>query len=201
MLDARQRRRRNFVETVELQVALKNFDTHREKRFSNSIRLPHIIRPRYRICIYGDEAHCDEARANGIACLSVEDLKRLNKNRKKIRKLEHRYDMFLASESLIRQIPRLLGPGLGRAGKFPTLMTHHETIAEKIQQIKSTLRVQLKKQPLINVAIGHVDMTAEQLLIHLNMSINFIIGLLRKKWQHVGKIFAKSTMGKSFRLY
>ena len=179
----------------------ENYDTNRERRFSNSIRLPHIIRPRYRICVYGDEAHCDEARANHIACMSVEDLKRLNKNRKKIRQLEHRYDVFLASESLIRLIPRLLGPGLGRVGKFPTLLTHQETLAEKIEQIKSTLRVRMKKQPLINVPIGHVQMTIDQLLVHLNMSINFIIGLLRKHWQHVGKIFLKSTMGKSFRLY
>lgn len=182
-------------------MVLKNYDTNREKRFSNSIRLPHIIRPRYRICLYGDEVHCDEARANHIDCMSVEDLKRLNKNRRRIRKLEHRYDVFLASESLIRLIPRLLGPGLGRVGKFPILLTHHETLAEKIEQIKSTLRVRLKKQPLINVAIGHAEMTVDQLLVHLNMSINFIIGLLRKNWQHVGKIFLKSTMGKSFRLY
>lgn len=38
----------------------------------------------------------------------------------------------MASESLIRQIPRLLGPGLNKAGKFPTLITHQESMVNKV---------------------------------------------------------------------
>jgi hypothetical protein len=30
------------------------------------------------------------------------------------------YHAFLASDSVIKQIPRLLGPGLNKAGKFPS---------------------------------------------------------------------------------
>ena len=43
-----------------------------------------------------------------------------------------KYDAFMASESLIRQIPRLLGPGLNKAGKFPTLITHQESMVNKV---------------------------------------------------------------------
>jgi large subunit ribosomal protein L10Ae len=125
----------------------------------------------------------------------------LNKNKRKVRKLEHRYDAFLASEKIIRQIPRLLGPGLGKARKFPMLLTHNERLSDKIQQVKSTLRVQLKKQANINVAIGHIQMTIDELMANLSISINFIIGLLRKKWENIGKIYIKSTMGKCHRLY
>jgi large subunit ribosomal protein L10Ae len=39
---------------------------------------------------------------------------RLNKNKKLVKKLAKKYDAFLASEALIRQIPRLLGPGLSK---------------------------------------------------------------------------------------
>lgn len=52
--------------------------------------------------------------------MSVEDLKKLNKNKKLIKKLARKYDAFIASDSLIKQIPRLLGPGLSK-GK-PDLM-------------------------------------------------------------------------------
>ncbi|UJR37742.1 hypothetical protein I4U23_030437 [Adineta vaga] len=194
-------RKRRFVETVELQIVLKNYDTSREKRFSGTLRLPHIIRPRYKICVYGDEKHCDEARMNQIDCMSVEDIKRLNKNKKKIRKLDHSYHAFLASETIIRQIPRLFGPRLGKLGKFPILLTHNDILANKIQQIKSTLRIQLRKHANINVAIGHVDMTIDQLITMTTMSIHFIVGLLRKKWQNIEKICVKSTMGKCHRLY
>jgi large subunit ribosomal protein L10Ae len=46
--------------------------------------------------------------------MSADDLKKLNKNKKLIKKLARKYDAFVASDSLIKQIPRLLGPGLSK---------------------------------------------------------------------------------------
>jgi ribosomal protein L1 len=39
---------------------------------------------------------------------------KLNKNKKLIKKLARKYDAFVASDTLIKQIPRLLGPGLSK---------------------------------------------------------------------------------------
>jgi len=50
--------------------------------------------------------------------MDVEALKKLNKNKKLVKKLAKKYHAFLASEAVIKQIPRLLGPGLNKAGKF-----------------------------------------------------------------------------------
>ena len=47
--------------------------------------------------------------------MSADDLKKLNKDKKKVKKLAKGYDAFLASDTLIKQIPRLLGPGLNKA--------------------------------------------------------------------------------------
>ena len=41
-------------------------------------------------------------------------LSRLNKNKKLVKKLAKKYDAFVASEALVKQIPRLLGPGLSK---------------------------------------------------------------------------------------
>ena len=56
-----------------------------------------------------------------------------------------KYDAFLASDSLIKQIPRLLGPGLSKAGKFPTLLTHSDNMVHKVNEVKATIRFQMKK--------------------------------------------------------
>ena len=47
--------------------------------------------------------------------------RRLNKNKKLVKKLAKKYDAFLASEALIKQIPRLLGPGLSKGASTTTL--------------------------------------------------------------------------------
>lgn len=55
------------------------------------------------------------------------------------------YDAFLASESLIKQIPRILGPGLNKAGKFPSVVTHNDQLGVKIDEIRATVKFQMKK--------------------------------------------------------
>ena len=93
----------------------------------------------------GDESHCDEAKANDIPWMDVEALKKLNKDKKLVKKLAKRYDGFVASDTLIKQIPRLLGPGLNKAGKFPTMITHGDKMVDKINDIKGTIKFQMKK--------------------------------------------------------
>jgi large subunit ribosomal protein L10Ae len=42
------------------------------------------------------------------------------------------YDVFLASATLINQIPRILGPGLNKAGKFPSPIGANEKLEDKV---------------------------------------------------------------------
>lgn len=37
-------KKRNFLETVELQIGLKNYDPQRDKRFSGTVKLPRVPR-------------------------------------------------------------------------------------------------------------------------------------------------------------
>ena len=80
----------------------------------NLRRLKHVPRRKYRVCLLGDQQHIDEAKSLGMDAMSADDLKKLNKDKKKVKKLAKSYDAFLASDTLIKQIPRLLGPGLNK---------------------------------------------------------------------------------------
>ncbi|KAL1825637.1 hypothetical protein ACET3Z_012415 [Daucus carota] len=124
-------KKRNFTETIELQIGLKNYDPQKDKRFSGSVKLPHIPRPKMKVCMLGDAQHVGEAEKIGLESMDVEGLKKLNKNKKLVKKLAKKYHAFLASEAVIKQIPRLLGPGLNKAGKFPTLVSHQESLESK----------------------------------------------------------------------
>lgn len=59
-----------------------------------------------------------QAEKMGLDYMDVEALKKMNKNKKLVKKLAKKYHAFLASEAIIKQIPRLLGPGLNKAGKY-----------------------------------------------------------------------------------
>ncbi|EPY49901.1 60S ribosomal protein L10a [Schizosaccharomyces cryophilus OY26] len=201
ILKGSQEKRRHFTETVELQIGLKNYDPQRDKRFSGTIKLPNVPRPNMALCILGDAHDLDRAKHGGVDAMSVDDLKKLNKNKKLVKKLAKKYDAFVASEVLIKQIPRLLGPGLSKAGKFPTPVSHNDDLYGKIVEVKSTIKFQLKKVLCLGVAVGHVEMSQDQLISNIMLAVNFLVSLLKKGWQNIGSLVVKSTMGKPFRLY
>jgi large subunit ribosomal protein L10Ae len=111
-----------------------------------------------KVCIFGDQLHIDQAKVLGVPSMDQglvydssataylsDALKKLNKDKKLIKKLANSYDAFLASATLIKQIPRILGPGLNKAGKFPTPLNHDENMEAKINELKGTIRFQMKK--------------------------------------------------------
>lgn len=133
--------------------------------------------------------------------MSADDLKKLNKNKKLIKKLARKYDVFIASDALIKQIPRLLGPGLSKAGKFPTPVSHADDLQAKITEVKSTIKFQLKKVLCMGVAVGHVDMTEDELIGNIMLAVNYLVSLLKKGWQNVGSLTIKASMSPPRRLY
>ncbi|KAI9752054.1 MAG: 60S ribosomal protein L10a [Chaenotheca gracillima] len=194
-------KKRNFLETVELQIGLKNYDPQRDKRFSGTVRLPQVPRPGMSLCVLGDQHDIDRAKHHGVDAMSSDDLKKLNKNKKLIKKLARKYDAFLASDTLIKQIPRLLGPGLSKAGKFPTPVSHAEDLNVKMTEVKSTIKFQLKKVLCLGVAVGNVGMTEDQLIANIMLAINYLVSLLKKGWQNVGSLTVKASMSPPKRLY
>lgn len=194
-------KQRKFVETVDLQVTLKNFDPRKDKRFQGTFRLPTIPRPRLQVCVLGDDAHCDQAKALGYPFLTVEDLKKLNKNKKLVKNLAAKYDAFVSSQSLIKQIPRLLGPGLNRAGKFPTVVAPSDSLEERVNEVKGQVKFQIKKVLCLSVSVAHVGMSKEEIQTNILLSTNFLISLTKKQWQNIKNIYIKSTMGPAFQVY
>ena len=106
------------------------------------------------------------------------------------------------------------------AGKFPTPVSHAEDLTNKLTEVRSTIKFQLKKVLCLGVAVGHVQMSDDQVLANVMLSefcrswirlrsfsqsspigINFLVSLLKKNWQNVKSLHIKSTMGKPIRLY
>merc|ERR1711909_69244 len=158
---------------VDLQIGLKNYDPQKDKRFSGTVKLKHVPRQKYKVCLLGDQQHCDQAKALGMDCMSADDLKKLNKDKKKVKKLAKKYDAFLASD----------------------------TLEQKVDDLKSTIKFQMKKVLCLSVAVGNVGMSEDELVQNVHLAMNFLVSLLKKHWQNVRSLHIKSTMGPVQRLY
>jgi len=198
---------RKFVETIELQIGLKNFDPSRDKRINGSVRLPFQPKRSCKVCLFGNQKHIDEAKAIGLDCQSHDELKLLKKQKKPVKKLAKSYDAFLASANLIKQVPRLVGPILNKIGKFPTAVPTSgvDPVKSKLEEIKCTVKFSLKFKvgmPMsLSCAIGHMEMTPEQIEENMTVAINYLLSLMKKGWQNIRRIHIKTTMGPSRKIY
>ncbi|OWZ18020.1 60S ribosomal protein L10a-1 [Phytophthora megakarya] len=162
-------KKRNFNETIELQIALKNYDPQKDKRFSGTFKLPTVPRPNMKICVLGNAVHCEMAEKEGFEYMTVDDLKKFNKNKK--------------------------------AGKFPTLVTSNDSLTEKAEQVRATIKFQMKKVMCLNVAIGHVGLDKQQIVVNTQLAANFLASLLKKNWQNIKVLYLKSTMGPAVQIF
>lgn len=95
--------KRGFVETVELQIGLKNYDPQKDKRFAGTVKLPSVTKAKYKVLVLGDQQHVDEATKAGLECMGLEELKKINKNKKIVKKMGA-----CAFSRVCSQLPRFL---------------------------------------------------------------------------------------------
>lgn len=194
-------RTRHFVQTIELQVGLKNWDVSKDKRFSGVVRLPNPCKKNISVCVLGDQVHLDEAKKLGIPCMGVDQLKLIGRNKKPLKKLCKKYNCFLASDTVLRQIPKLNGPGFSRAGKFPTLIQHSDDLAAKVLELQSQVKFQMKKSLCLGVAVANVSLTEAQIQANIERTINFLVSLLKRGWQNIKSLNIKTSMGTPVRIF
>ena len=191
---------RHFVEKVDIQIALKGYDPRKDKRFAGQINLPHAIRPHMSICYICDLETEAAAKRLGVATQTMDELRKLDRNRGKVKRFAKSFDAFLASESVVRMIPRVLGPGLSRLRKFPSVVSLGDDLLAKCDELKRRVKFQMTKHTHLACSVANVAMTPEQILANVTMAINFLVSLLKRGWHNIQALYIKSTMGPAIRL-
>lgn len=72
---------------------------------------------------------------------------------------------------------------------------------QKIDEVKSTIKFQMKKVMCLSVSVGNVDMDKQEIVVNTQLACNFLASLLKKQWQNIGQIYLKSTMGPSQQIF
>ncbi|RYR53234.1 hypothetical protein Ahy_A06g028248 isoform C [Arachis hypogaea] len=63
------------------------------------------------------------------------------------------------------------------------------------------VKFQLKKVLCMGVAVGNCSMDEKQIFQNVQLSVNFLVSLLKKNWQNVRCLYLKSTMGSAIRTF
>ncbi|ONK57152.1 uncharacterized protein A4U43_C10F17140 [Asparagus officinalis] len=75
------------------------------------------------------------------------------------------------------------------------------SLESKVNETKAMVKFQLKKVLCMGVAVGNCAMDDKQVFQNVQLSVNFLVSLLKKNWQNVRCLYLKSTMGKPIRIF
>ena len=195
------RKPRNFKETVELQVMFREYDPEKEKRFNSATLLTYPTKQKLKVCVIGTMKHIEEAKAMGMEAVNLDDLKKFNNEDKVIKKWARKFNIILVSESISKNVTRLIGRQISSVGRLPVSVGENEKIENKYDELLRTIRFRVKKYPWLAHAIGTETLTPEEIRQNLNKSVSFLVSLLPKGWHNIRSIHVKTTMGRPQKLF
>jgi large subunit ribosomal protein L1 len=200
---------RKFVESVDVIVNLKNVNLKDpNKRFNSEIELPHAVDPNPSLCFFVDGDQLNEANKVGVDALDknkMDDFNKLEKAAK--RNFVNRYDFFIASTEMMKNVAKVYGKVFGPKGKMPRpqpqgygVINPGESIKPSIERYKNIIRVKLQKFPIIQFKIGDKSMETKVLSQNIKAALDYLEQKLERGRQNIRSIYIKTTMGTPVKL-
>jgi len=161
---------------------LRDFDPEKDKRFNSSTVLSYPTKSKLAICLIGTMSHIEQTKELNIESVNVDDLKKFNNEAKMIKKWARKYDILMVSESLSRNVTKLIGRHVTSIGKLPVPIGESEKVKDKVDELLKTIRFRVKKYPWLAQSIGIDTLKEDEIRQNLNKSLNFLTSLLPKGW-------------------
>eukprot|EP01012_Entosiphon_sulcatum_P003933 TRINITY_DN11426_c0_g1_i1.p1 TRINITY_DN11426_c0_g1~~TRINITY_DN11426_c0_g1_i1.p1 ORF type:complete len:371 (-),score=22.64 TRINITY_DN11426_c0_g1_i1:69-1145(-) len=194
-------RLRAFVETVELHFVTKGYNPRKDRRPGNSIFLPHAFCPGRSVVLLADShdlAREAEWAAVGVVVLPVEKLPPRHDAKAQRRLWRDTYDIFLASASIIRRLPRLVGSWCVKTGRFPLAVPPNEAPADSVDHCLRQMRPKRRSQ-LVHFGFGIADLrlSVRQIAENVAVALRFGADLPRGR-ENIARVLVKTTMGHAY---
>lgn len=194
--------KRNFSESIDLTVNLKNVDMSNPKnRIDEVILLPHGTGRTNRIAVFGKGDIVTKAKDAGVdLVLSPADIERLAGAPREARKLANEYRFFLADTAVMSLIGKSLGQRLGPRGKMPTPIPPGTEIQQMVDRLRRSVRIRTKDRKTFHTKVGEVGMKPEEIARNIDAVLRRVESVLEQGAANIRSVYVKTTMGPAVRV-
>ena len=194
-------KKRNFVETVELAINLKDVDLSVPKnRITEDIILPNGRGKAVRICVIGGGELALKAKDVADLVITPEELQTIADDKKQAKKIANSTNYFIAEAPLMAVVGKRLGTVLGPRGKMPKPIPPGADPAGMIESLRKTVSVRTKDRITFHAPVGTVEMPVEQIAENIDALLKRIELKLEKGRMNIDSSYIKTTLGPSERL-
>jgi large subunit ribosomal protein L1 len=193
---AREENKRNFKQTFDLAINLKNIDLKKpENRIKAEIKMPHGF-TESKIGVIVDNLLPQTKDLENIIVIRKEQIEAFGKNKKEAKKLARSCRYFLAEAPLMPAIGKALGPYLAPKNLMPSPIPVTANLKTAVDQKRNVIKIQVKDSPTIHVAVGSEEMKDEEIAENIDVIIKTVLTNLPKGREQVKNYIIKTTMGK-----
>ena len=197
---------RKFDESIDLIINLKDLNLNDPKqRIDKEILLPNnnITSDKPNVCVIASDEILLEARNLGLETIDTDGLVQLNNEEKKVKKkFVKKYNFFIVEDKMMPSVARYLARFLGPLGKMPKpfpsgygIISSPDDLKIAIERYLKIIRIQLKKQLLIQVKIGKKSMEEDRVFENLKAVVDYIADQMPHRYNNIKSMFLKTTMG------
>ncbi len=189
--------KRNFTQSAELTLILKDIDIKKGFSINEVINLPSKITKNSSVCVFASGDMGMRARKAQVdRVIEPEELDRLGTNKKDARKVVKGYDFFLADTTLMPRVGRSLGQFMGPKGKMPSPLPYGAPIENITERFRGSVRARAKNQLNVSAKIGDEKMEDDQLVNNALAVISAIEKKLPQGDKNIHNAIIKFTMSK-----
>lgn len=195
---ARDTKKRNFKQTFDLAINLRNIDLKKpDNRIKTEVNLPHGLGKEVKIGVIVDKLIPKAKDLEDIVLIKKDQLEGFGKNKKLAKKIIKECVSFIAEAPLMPLVGKNLGPVLAPRNLMPLPIPPTATdLKPIIEQRKKIIKIQLKDSPTIHCPIGKEDMDDQKIAENVDAIINKVITTLPKGKEQIKNFIIKVTMGK-----
>ncbi|MBI2041225.1 MAG: 50S ribosomal protein L1 [DPANN group archaeon] len=201
----RAQEKRKFTQTIDVAFNLKELDLNKEEgKLEEFIQLPHGRAKPAKICAIVGAELIEQARKFCDLAIISDDFPKWE-DKRKIKKLAREYDYFLGQANMMPLIAKTFGRYFGPVGKMPNpkagqIVPPKGNIEPVVKNLRNTIKVAIKKAPVIHCAIGSEKFTDEQLAENLLAVFERLKSKLPRQQHNISNTFIKTTMGASVKV-
>lgn len=194
---AREDKKRNFKQSFDLAINLKNIDLKKpDNRIKTEVKIPNGIGKEIRIGVIVDSLLTQANKIENVLVIKKEQLEVFGKNKKEARKIARQCKYFLAEAPLMPAVGRALGPILAPRNLMPLPIPVNAELANFVEEKRNVLKIQLKDSPTIHVGVGTEEMDDQKIAENVDAIIKNVITKLPKGKEQIKNFVIKLTMGK-----
>ena len=200
-----------FDESIDFIINLKDVNLNDPKnRIDKEIILPNqvITDDKPNVCVIASDEILMAAKNQKLETLDQEGLVSLNNEEKKFKKkFVKKYDFFIVEDKMMPSVARYLARFLGPLGKMPKpfpsgygIISSPDDLNVALDRYLKIIRIQLKKQPQIQVKIGKKSMDQDKIFNNMKTIVDYIADQMPHKYNNIRSMFLKTTMGRPVKI-